>query len=143
MAAHRPKGPWKLVLAFGFFGVIFAVLLTGVLVGAIPLTSGGGVIMLLAGGFVVASGGLLPVVRRGRTGASGPNAGTWVFFFAGIALWCAAPIAGAMSDAGWVGAVGGAGRRVPMWALAVLTWGAAVLLLWGFVRQLRRRSGDR
>lgn len=142
MATRQAKEAWKLVLSFGFFGVIFAGLLAGVLTGAMPLASGGGVMMLLAGGFVVASGGLLPGVRRGRTGASGPNAGMWVFFFAGIALWCAAPLVGAAGDAGWVGAVGGAGRQMPMWALAILTWGTAALMLWGFVRQRRRRSRE-
>ncbi|MGI6877169.1 hypothetical protein [Microbacterium sp. gxy059] len=131
----RRTGGWQEVVAFCAFGVVFLALLAPILLGAIPLVSETGVFMLLAGGFAIAGLGLLPAVRRRPSSVRGPNGLSWFFFLAGIALWCAAPIVGQASDAGWSAAVGGGGRKAPMWFLAILTWGTAALMLWAFAVQ--------
>jgi len=130
--------PWKLVLAFAFFAAIALGLLLIMLLTGESIASGGGAIMLLAGGFAVAGLALLPPLRRRPVEVGGPNGWMWALMFAGVALWCAAPVMLLLGGAGWGSAVGSPGRALPVWLLAAITWGTAALMLYAFVRQRMR-----
>lgn len=136
--------PWKLVLAFSFFGAISLGLLILIIVGLIPLVSMGGVMMMLSGGFTVAGLALLPPLARRRGAGNGPNAAQWCLLALGVALWCAAPILQLVGTEGDLTSLTGSGAKaVPLWFLIVLTWGTAILMLVAGFRQHRRTKAAR
>lgn len=136
--------PWKLVLAFSFFGAISVGFLIPIVLGLIPLVSMGGVMMMLAGGFTVSGLALLPPLARRRGAGNGPNGAQWCFLALGLALWCAAPVLQLIGTEGDLSSLTGSGAKaVPLWFLIVLTWGTAVLLLVAGVRQYRRAKTAR
>lgn len=129
---------WKTALSFLFFTIPFVVLLTLIVVGRVPLFSMAGVFMLLCGGFPVAGLAMLPAVSRRPGAGDGPNALQWCFLLLGAMLWCAAPIVGYLASSDWNSALGSETKAVPMWLLAVITWGVALLILVAGYRQWRR-----
>lgn len=136
-----PSKPWKLIAAFTFFSLPFIGLLTLIGLGWVPLVSYAGVIMLLCGGFTVAGISLLPPLNRRRGAGDGPNAAQWIFLLIGVGLWCAAPVVALLGTDERGSVVGSAGSVLPVWFLAAVTWGTAVLMLLALVRQRRRARG--
>lgn len=101
--------------------------------------------VLVCGAFPVASIALLPWVRGKRTPEQGPSPTMWVFLLLGAAMWVAAPLVLLASGHSWTDHVfeGDGRRNPPIWALAAITWGTCVAMLFALAAQFYKRARQR
>lgn len=136
----RSDGSWKLILAWLFFAVPFVVYLVLFIIGTVPFISEHGMFAMLCGGFTIAMLGVFPLGENIRPQGPQPDAVFWVLLFIGLAMWCAAPVIAVVGGEVWSSWIGSAGRGLPIWGLAALTWGTTALCAGACIhRQIKKR----
>lgn len=134
---RRLRDRWALPAALGFF-VVAAAVAVGTIGEGEESAEGIGILLLCAG-FVVSGIGPLVLISCGVARESlsvGVQALVFGGVLLGLLLWVAAPIAMLAAGAGWTDRLGATGRAIPLWMLAVITWGVFAAAVWGVVRAL-------